>query len=128
MASMPNGYGIEPLSRPPRSIILLTAINAAMENQKMFTKIALAAALTLGTACAALAAPDTDPTGGFREEGAGGIVRDGVNPVYHPSLRGVAGKAYGYAPGFGLCAQRFKSYDAATGTYLGANGVRHTCS
>ena len=99
-----------------------------MENQKVFSKIALAAALTIGTACAALAAPDTDPNGGFREEGPGGFVTDGVNPVFHPSLRGVAGKAYGYAPGSASCAQRFKSYDAATGTYLGANGVRKTCS
>jgi hypothetical protein len=99
-----------------------------MENQKVFSKIALAAALTIGTACAALAAPDTDPNGGFREEGPGGFVTDGVNPAFHPSLRGVAGKSYGYAPGSASCAQRFKSYDAATGTYLGANGVRKTCS
>jgi hypothetical protein len=111
-----------------KSIIFPAAINAAMENQKMFGKIALAAALTIGTACAALAAPDTDPNGGFREEGPGGFVTEGVNPAFHPSLRGVAGKAYGYAPGSASCAQRFKSYDAATGTYLGANGVRKTCS
>jgi hypothetical protein len=38
----------------------------------MLTKtsmIALATALTLGTACAALAAPDTDQKGGYRELG-----------------------------------------------------------
>jgi hypothetical protein len=99
-----------------------------MENQKMFTKIALAAALTIGAACAALAAPDTDPTGGFREEGPGGFVTDGVNPVYHPSMRGAAGRAYNYAPDSASCAQRFKSYDPASGTYLGADGARHTCS
>jgi BA14K-like protein len=93
----------------------------------MFTKIALAAALTIGAACAALAAPDTDPTGGFREEGPGGFVTDGVNPVYHPSMRGAAGRAYNYAPDSASCA-RFKSYDPASGTYLGADGARHTCS
>jgi hypothetical protein len=38
----------------------------------MLTKIALAAAITIGTACTALAAPDTDPNGGFRELGPGG--------------------------------------------------------
>jgi hypothetical protein len=104
-----------------------------MENQKMLTKIALAAALTLGTVGAALAAPDTDPTGGFRELGPGGFVTDGVNPVYHRSLRGAAGNAgaggnaYGFAPGSAAC-ERFKSYDPASGTYVGANGVRRTCS
>lgn len=33
----------------------------------------------------------------------------------------VAGDATAY------CAQRFKSYDPATGTYLGYDGVRHPC-
>src|SRR6202040_3326642 len=110
----PNGYDIGPLSGPANSAISTTAINAAMEIQKMFTKIALAAALTLGTVGAALAAPDTDPTGGFRELGPGGFVTDGVNPAYHPSLRGAAGNAgtagnaYGFAPGSAKC-ERFKS-------------------
>jgi hypothetical protein len=59
-------------------------------------KIALATALTVGAASIAVAAPDTDPKGGFRELPMGGFVTDGVNPVYHPSMRG--GNAYGYAP------------------------------
>jgi hypothetical protein len=77
-----------------------------LENQKMLTKIALAAALTIGTACAALASNENDgDTGGYRLLGAGGVVTDGVNPVYHRSLRvhasdarAHASNAYGYAP------------------------------
>ena len=64
----------------------------------MLTKIALAAALTLGTAFAALASNENDVTGGYRELGPGGVVTDGVNPVYHHSLRSTAGSSYGYAP------------------------------
>ena len=60
------------------------------------TKIALAAVLTIGAASFAIAAPDTDPKGGYRELGPGGVVTDGVNPVYHPSMRGA--NSYGYAP------------------------------
>jgi hypothetical protein len=65
----------------------------------MLTKIALVTALTLGTAFAALAANENDQTGGYRELGPGGVVTDGVNPVFHPSMRG-AGNVYGYAPDF----------------------------
>ena len=66
----------------------------------MLTKIALAMALTIGTAYAALAANETDgETGGYRLLGPGGVVRDGVNPVYHRSLRAHASNAYAYVPG-----------------------------
>ena len=66
----------------------------------MLTKIALVTALTLGTAFAARAANENDQTGGYRELGPGGVVTDGVNPVFHPSMRGAAGNAYGSAPNF----------------------------
>jgi hypothetical protein len=67
----------------------------------MLTKIALVAALAIGTAGAALASNENDgDTGGFRLLGPGGVVTDGVNPVFHRSLRAGASKAYGYAPGF----------------------------
>ena len=36
----------------------------------------------------------------------------------------------GYGSGSGYadyCAQRFKSYDPASGTYLGYDGLRHPC-
>jgi hypothetical protein len=29
--------------------------------------------------------------------------------------------------GSGYCAQRYKSYDPASGTYLGYDGLRHPC-
>jgi hypothetical protein len=68
---------------------------------KMLTKIALAAALAVGTAGAALASNENDgDTGGYRLLGPGGVVTDGVNPVFHRSLRTGASNAYGYAPNF----------------------------
>jgi hypothetical protein len=61
------------------------------------TKIALAAALVLGAGSAALAANENDSTGGYRELGPGGVVTDGVNPVFHPSMRTHGGaNAYDY--------------------------------
>ena len=41
--------------------------------------------------------------------------------------------AYAAAPAYGgdrddqYCAQRFRSYDPASGTYLGYDGARHPC-
>jgi hypothetical protein len=68
------------------------------------TKVALAAALMLGTASAALAGDQTDERGGYVLPGNA----DGVNPVYHPGWfpgyaarhadTGTAGQAYGFAP------------------------------
>jgi hypothetical protein len=80
----------------------------------MLTKIALVTALTIGAACAAMAAPDTEDRGGYRLLGPGGVVTDGVNPVYHPSMmrgesaRGTAAGAYGFAPGAASCVQKSK--------------------
>jgi hypothetical protein len=57
---------------------------------------------------------------------------DGYGPGYY-------GYAPGYAPGYvavspyadgsevGYCQQRFRSYDPASGTYLGFDGLRHPC-
>jgi hypothetical protein len=49
-------------------------------------------------------------------------------PGYYPA------PAYGYgAPGYGggdgvaYCARRYRSYDPASGTFLGNDGVRHSC-
>jgi hypothetical protein len=66
----------------------------------MLTKIALATALTIGAASVALASNENDTPGGYRELGPGGVVTDGVNPVFHRSLRAHARNAYGYAPGY----------------------------
>jgi hypothetical protein len=59
------------------------------------TKIALAAALILGTATAALANDSGEDRGGFVVPGS----MVGVNPVYHPGWfpnYANGGKAYGY--------------------------------
>jgi hypothetical protein len=63
----------------------------------MFTnmKIALVAALVIGTASAALAgAKDEDERGGFVVPGS----MDGVNPAYHPDIFGnpATARAYGF--------------------------------
>ena len=56
------------------------------------TKIALAAALILGSASATLANDRDGEDSGFVNWPS----MDGVNPVYHPDFFGKAGKAYGY--------------------------------
>jgi hypothetical protein len=63
----------------------------------------------------------------------------GYDPYYYPGpyyaappgpVYGAPGPAYG-PPVAGdpvaYCKQRYKSYDPATGTYLGFDGVRHPC-
>jgi hypothetical protein len=45
----------------------------------------------------------------------------GSNPGYAPSYSTSGGQDAAY------CAQRFKSYDASSGTYLGYDGQRHPC-
>ena len=52
-------------------------------------------------------------------------------PYYGPSYYAPPPPAY-YAPGPGgdavqYCAQRFRSYDPRTGTYMGYDGYRHPC-
>jgi hypothetical protein len=101
------------------------------------TKLALAAALILGAAGAAQAANDnqSDPNRGFAYGPLGQRMGgSAVNPVHHLSTRGKAPRttdegAFAFAPGAsaGSCAQRFKSFDPATGTYLGRDGERHPC-
>jgi hypothetical protein len=47
-------------------------------------------------------------------------------PVYY----GAPGPAYGAPPpedAVAYCSQRFRSYDPASGTYLGYDGLRHPC-
>jgi hypothetical protein len=101
------------------------------------SKLAIAAVLILGAASAAQANEPRDEFGGYRV-GPLGQSFQGANPAYHPSMRG-GGMAYDYAapsaydsatPSFGSrsgnCA-RFRSFDPATGTYLGFDGVRHLC-
>ena len=77
---------------------------ATMKNLRLMFSAAVvgSAVLGIGTASAALASNENDggnETGGFRLLGPGGVVTDGVNPVFHRSLRAAASSAYGYAPG-----------------------------
>jgi hypothetical protein len=86
---------------------------------------------------------------------AGGAVAAATSPLWAPGYYGYPGYAsgygYGYAPYSGLydyatapavaagpvvaqngrdagyCEQRFRSYDPASGTYLGFDGLRHPC-
>jgi hypothetical protein len=59
------------------------------------TSLILAAVLTLGLATAAQAgARDDGEQGGFRVGPQGQAATQGVNPVYHPSLRHNADKAF----------------------------------
>jgi hypothetical protein len=46
---------------------------------------------------------------------------DGYDEVY------AAAPAYGGGGDEAYCAQRFKSYDPSSGTYLGYDGARHPC-
>ena len=57
------------------------------------TKIALAAALILGSASAALANDRDGDDSGFVNRPS----MDGVNPAHHPDYFGNVGGAYGYA-------------------------------
>jgi hypothetical protein len=73
-----------------------------MLTKTTIARMVLATALTIGTACAALASNENDAgneTGGYRVLGPGGVVTDGVNPAYHRSLRAHASDAFAYTPG-----------------------------
>ena len=70
-----------------------------MSTKTKIAKMVLATALTIGAAAAALASNENDDKGGYRLLGPGGVVTDGVNPVFHPSMRSAAHNTYGYAPG-----------------------------
>lgn len=50
--------------------------------------------------------------------------------TYAPGYAYSPGYSYGYSSGGGdaaYCAQRYRSYDPASGTYLGYDGIRHPC-
>lgn len=51
-------------------------------------------------------------------------------PYYGPGYYAPAPRVYYGAPvdgGIAYCMRRFKSYDPASGTYLGYDGLRHAC-
>ena len=70
---------------------------------------------------------------------AGAIIGGALAAPYYYGPRYVE-PGYGYSPGYveaepavpagdatGYCMQRFRSYDPASGTYLGYDGLRHPC-
>ena len=69
--------------------------------------------------------------GATRPYGYGAYDDYGYAPGYayaHGYRRGyVAGPAYGAGDEIAYCQQRFRSYDPASGTYLGYDGMRHPC-
>jgi len=85
----------------------------------------------LGLAAGALAGGILGATGPY------GYYGYGPGYAYAPGYVYGYGPGYGYAPGYGqgyagggeaaYCQQRFRSYDPGSGTYLGFDGVRHSC-
>jgi BA14K-like protein len=63
--------------------------------------------------------------------------RDSYDPGYAADPDYAPGPGSAYAPGYdygtapggddAYCAQRFRSYDPTSGTYLGYDGLRHSC-
>jgi hypothetical protein len=54
----------------------------------------------------------------------------GYDQAEHPRAGGGAldgNDSYALSPGDGDCAQRYRSYDPASGTYVGHDGRRHSC-
>ena len=54
----------------------------------------------------------------------GGALEDNYNDPYYDNTYYDNGPYYG---GDAYCARRFRSYDAASGSYLGYDGRRHAC-
>jgi hypothetical protein len=76
-------------------------------------------------------APAYGPGYGYEDDGyvaSSGYADDGYGPEY---AQGPDEEyAQGPAPGGNAqsyCASRFRSYDPRSGTYLGFDGVRHSC-
>ena len=59
----------------------------------------------------------------------GGIIAGQGGPYYYCNPGYYPAPGYYAAPGgtVGYCMSRFKSYDPASGTYLGYDGFRHPC-
>jgi BA14K-like protein len=87
-------------------------------------------ALALSSALVAL--PASAQTSG-RAMNDGGFAPSQTGTAQYNATGQVVGSGYnynqggGYAEGASSCAQRFHSFDPATGTYLGRDGQRHPC-
>ncbi|MGT2438497.1 BA14K family protein [Bradyrhizobium betae] len=62
---------------------------------------------------------------GYRHHGNGAAVLGGL--AAGAIIGGAIANSQARANGDGYCAQRYKSYDPASGTYLGFDGQRHSC-
>lgn len=51
----------------------------------------------------------------------------GYGPGYYPAPVYGPGPYYGGGDPEGYCMSRFRSYDPASGTYMGYDGMRHPC-
>jgi hypothetical protein len=107
----------------------------------------LAGALAAATALSAVALPAQARPWHHRHHGGGAAVGGFLagaliggalasaansNRYYAPGYAYAPTPGYAYAPGYGdsevaYCASRYRSYDPASGTYLGYDGARHPC-
>jgi BA14K-like protein len=124
-----------------------------MENHMRAKLLAGAAALALaaGTVLISAAPASAAPwgwhhgwhggwgVGGLAAGVIGGAIAAATSPLWAPGYYGYAGPAYGvydYVPAppvvvgggdVGWCEAHFRSYNPATGMYLGYDGVYHHC-
>jgi hypothetical protein len=106
--------------------------------------LAVCGAACMSPASAQVARPQlgqgaSAPAGLLTPVRGGGIAIPGepyyYGPAYNPPYYGPPCGPTVYCPPtplpgnpVGYCARRFKSYDPASGTYLGRDGRRHSCS
>ena len=107
--------------------------------------LSLAAATLLGLSLAVPSQAKADSLNGWEGFGVGLLAAPLVYGITRPLFGGFYGApAYsnGYGYGYGVpvlsygvgygrgaeyCARRYRSYDPATGTFLGYDGMRHIC-
>jgi hypothetical protein len=88
----------------------------------------------VGGAVAAATSPfwagDYDSGPGYAYDYGPGYSDYGYSDYDYAPGPGYGGGGYGGGGGGGsvaYCAQRFRSYDPASGTYMGYDGIRHSC-
>ena len=116
------------------------------------TILSLAAASVLGLSLAMPAPAQANKLNGWEGFGVGLLAAPLVYGITRPILGGLTGGpacgygcgGYGYGQGYGYgygvpvmrhhhmrgheyCARRYRSYDPASGTFLGYDGYRHRC-
>ena len=127
----------------------LPGLKQGKETAPMNSKISLAAAALAVAVLAAPAAQAQHHHGGWHHGGgwggaaagfaAGALIGGALGAASRPYYDyGPGYYGYDYAPGpvvveraggdaVAYCEQRFRSYDPASGTYLGYDGMRHPC-